>query len=183
MPYHNAKPKMSYEDFSPPRHSCCYCQRLIIEPSALSTETSPWPFKSFVNSFDFNFGEVIQASKSHCAFFQWFVRDMSDTFFPDADANIQPHIDNNSDRRILIHFQVEPATFDVSDIEPSSPSYTCSVSWIWEWADESKERPFWHGSDMAERHSYELCREHGMDQRQFTKSSISLEAFQLNDSK
>ncbi|PMD32320.1 HET-domain-containing protein [Hyaloscypha variabilis F] len=145
----------SYEDLSRSRHSCRYCQKIVIEPSAsVFNDTSPWqPFKSFINSFEFCLREIVDASENNCVLFQRIVRDLAADFFRDPPPDVQWCINNQSDRRIRLHIQIEPATFD--DIN-SDPPYTCLISWLWEWANEAKDTPVWYGVDRV---TYELCSE------------------------
>jgi len=151
----------SYEGSSRSRHSCDYCQRIVIEPSlAVFTDADAFmPFNSFVNSFEFSLRETVEASENSCVLFQRVVRDLDQDFFHEDPSEVHSHINDNPDRRILLHFQIEPGRWDVEDTNPSYQSYACFVTWVWEWADEAKEKPDWTGEG---RFAYELCSEPGI---------------------
>ena len=145
----------SYKDLSRSRHSCRYCQSIIIGPSASVFNT--WqPFKSFINSFEFSLTEIVNASENSCVLFQRIVRDLATDFFEDPPPDVQWYINKHPDRRIRLHFQIEPATFDAIDTDPP---YICLISWLWEWANKAKDTPVWDGAD---RYTYELCSEPSM---------------------
>jgi hypothetical protein len=153
-----SKMDSSYEDLSRSRHSCRYCQRIVIEPSAsVFNDASPWqPFKSFINGFEFSLREIVDASENSCVLFQRIVRDLTQDFFEYPPPDVQWYINNHPDRRIRLHFQIEPATFDAINADPP---YICLISWLWEWANEAKDTPAWCGVD---RNTYELCSEPGI---------------------
>lgn len=150
----------SYENLSRLRHSCCYCQKIVIEPSAsiFNDASQCQPFQSFINSFEFSLTEIVEASENNCVLFQRIVRDLAEDYFEDPPPNLQWWISNHPDRRIRLHFQIEPGTFDAIN---STPPYACWVSWLWEWANEATDMPSWNGVDG---YSYELCSEPGMIQ-------------------
>jgi hypothetical protein len=152
----------SYEGSSHSRHSCDYCQRIVVEPPlAVFTDANAFmPFNSFVNGFEFSLRETVEASENSCVLFQRVVRDLDHDSFHENPSDVQSHIDHNPARRILLYFQIEPRTMDIEDIDPSYPSYSCFVSWVREWADEAKERPDWFGGDRSIM--YELCSEPGI---------------------
>jgi hypothetical protein len=149
---------LSYGDISRSRHSCRYCQKIVIGPSAsVFNDASPWqPFNSFINSFEFSLTDIVHASEKSCAFFQRIMRDLAADFIEDPPPDVQWFINNHPDRRIRLHFQIEPGVFDAVNTDPP---YTCSISWLWERANEAKDTPVWYGVD---RYTYELCSEPGM---------------------
>jgi hypothetical protein len=150
----------SYESLSCSRHSCCYCQKIVIEPSAstFNDASQRQTFQSFINSFEFSLTEIVESSENNCVLFQRIRRDLTEDFVEHPPPNLQWWISNHPDRRIRLHFQIEPATLDAIN---STPSYACLVSWLWEWANEATNMPSWYGVD---RYTYELCSEPGMIQ-------------------
>ncbi|KUJ12463.1 HET-domain-containing protein [Mollisia scopiformis] len=143
---------ISYNDLSRSRQSCHHCQRIVIAPPASILDDAP--FKSFINSFEFSLREVLDASESSCVLFQRIARYLEEDFFEDPPPNVQWFTDNQPDRKILLHFEIKPSIFDAIN---EDPPYTCAISWLWEWANESKDGQVCFGS--IDKFTYELCSE------------------------
>jgi hypothetical protein len=116
------------------RHSCYYCQRIIINPS-VPRIIHKWrqTNEAIINSFEFSAIEIARATKAKCPLFQGFTRieDWSEIATKTINK-VQLDYEQSLARTVIIDFKFYESLCGATTVPPDIEKVLVS----WRWADE-----------------------------------------------